>query len=74
MNIEERIYKLGLAALDELLLHRNISKKVDITLEDAAILSDLIVHAGPRAIFAFSEDKIAAFYRVWVKEHTGTNR
>jgi len=68
MNIEEKIYKLGLAVLDELLLHRNVSKRVEVDLTEAAILSDMIVYVTPHAIFAFDESEIAEFYRVWAKE------
>lgn len=65
MKIEDKIYKLGLIALDELLLHRNTSKETKISIEDAAILSDMIVHVGPRVIFTFDEAEIIKFYQVW---------
>lgn len=65
MKIEDKIYRLGLMAMDELLLHRNVSKKTEITIEDASILSGMIVHVGPHAIFTFDEEEIAEFYRVW---------
>jgi hypothetical protein len=65
MKIEDKIYKLGLMALDELLLHRNVSKETTITIEDGAILSDIIVHVGPHAIFTFDETEIKEFYQVW---------
>jgi aminoglycoside N3'-acetyltransferase len=69
MKIEDKIYKLGLRTMDELLLHRNVSKQTEITLEDASVLSDFIVHVGPHAIFTFSEEEIEEFYRrgKWVK-------
>ena len=70
MDIKEKIYKLGLATLDELLLHSNTSKSVEVSITDAAILSDKIVYVTPHAIFTFNESEIAAFYRVWAKEHT----
>ena len=63
MNIEDKIYRLGLMALDELLLHRNTSKYIDISLEDASILSEFIVHVGPHGIFTFSEEEIELFYK-----------
>jgi hypothetical protein len=44
MKIEDKIYKLGLMALDELLLHRNISKETVITIEDASILKHFVEH------------------------------
>ena len=65
MKIEDKIYKLGLIALDELLLHRNTSKHIKITIEDAAILSDMIVHVGPHTVFTFDETEIKEFYQVW---------
>ena len=69
MNIEDKIYRLGLMALDELLLHRNTSKYIDISLDDASILSDFIVLVGPHAIFAFDESEIKEFYNtMWVIE------
>jgi len=67
MKIEDKIYKFGLAVLDELLLHRNISKNVNVSLEDAAILSDMIVHVGPHGIFTFDENDIVAFYLEWAR-------
>lgn len=71
MKIEDKIYRLGMAALDELLLHRNVSKKTELTLEDASILSDMIVHVGgPHAVFTFDEAEIEAFYWVWRKERS----
>jgi hypothetical protein len=68
MKIEDKIYKLGLMALDELLLHRNISKETVITIEDASILSDMIVHVGPHTVFTFDESEIAEFYWRWANE------
>lgn len=65
MKIEDKIYKLGLMALDELLLHRNSSKETEITIEDASILSFMIVHVGPHGIFTFNESEIKEFYQVW---------
>ena len=65
MKIEDKIYKLGLATLDELLLHRNISKEVILTIEDAAVLSDMIVHIDAHAIFTFSEREIRDFYQAF---------
>ena len=67
MKIEDKIYKLGLMVLDELLLHRNVSKETKITIEDATILSDMIVHVGPHGVFTLNEREIDAFYREWVK-------
>lgn len=69
MKIEDKIYKLGLMALDELLLHRNSSKETEITIEDASILSDMIVHVGPHGIFAFDESEITEFYQVWETDY-----
>ena len=63
MKIEDKIYKLGLATLDELLLHRNISKEVILTIDDASVLSDMIVHIDAHAIFTFSEREIRDFYQ-----------
>lgn len=65
MEIEEKIYKLGMSVLDEVLLHRNISKSVTVSIEDSDALSDMIVHVVPHAIFTFDEAEIADFYRVW---------
>lgn len=65
MKLEDKIYKLGLITLDALLLHRNISKEVIITIEDAAILSDMIVHVNSHAIFTFNETEITNFYCLW---------
>jgi len=67
MPIKDKIYKLGLAALDELLLHRNSSKKVELTITEAGILSEMIVNVDPHTIFTFDEDEIADFYREWEK-------
>jgi hypothetical protein len=67
MKIEDKIYKLGLMALDELLLHRNISKETEISLEDASILSEFIVHVGPHGVFTLNEEEIGDFYREWAK-------
>lgn len=66
-TIKEKIYLLGLSALDELLLHRNISKRIEITLEDASILVDMIVYVGPHGILTFDESEIADFYQVWAE-------
>lgn len=68
MKIKDKIYRLGMVALDELLLHRNVSKKTELAIEDVAILSDMIVHVGPHAIFTFNEAEIEEFYREWRKE------
>ena len=65
MKIEEKIYKFGIAVLDELLLHRNEDKNVNVSIEDAAILSDMIIHVGPHTILTFDENEIADFYRIW---------
>jgi len=65
MKMDEKIYKFGMAVLDELLLHRNDNKKVNVSIEDAAILSDMIIHVGPHAILTFDENEIAEFYRRW---------
>ena len=72
-KIEEKIYRFGLAVLDELLLHRNTSKEVVISIEDAEILSDLIIimHVGPHGILTFDEEDIASFYREWRKRKWG---
>ena len=68
MKIEDKIYKLGLMVMDELLLHRNSSKMTEVSIEDASILSDMIVHVNPHAIFTLSEEEIATFYNnVWTK-------
>ena len=71
MKIEDKIYKLGLATLDELLLHRNISKEVILTIEDASVLSDMIVHIDAHAIFTFSEREIRDFYQA-LMEYDGS--
>lgn len=68
MKIEEKIYKLGLAVLDELLLHRNISKNVNVSIEDATILNDMILLVGPHGIFTLDENEIADFYREWASQ------
>jgi hypothetical protein len=70
MEVEEKIYKLGMNVLDELLLHRNISKTTSISLEDSKGLSDMIVHVDPHVIFTFDEEEIAIFYRMWANKHT----
>ena len=62
-NLNNKIFVLGLIAMDELLLHRNVSKATEITIEDASILSDMIVHVGPHAIFTFSEKDITDYYQ-----------
>lgn len=62
MKIEDKIYKLGLMVMDELLLHRNTSKEITISIEDASILSVMIVHVGPHGIFTFNESEIDEFY------------
>jgi hypothetical protein len=66
-TIEDKIYKLGLMALDELLLHCNSSKEMKITIEDASILNNMIVHVGPHAIFTFSEEEMTEFYQKWFR-------
>ena len=66
-KIEDKIFKLGLRALDELLLHRNASKETKISLEDASALSNFIVHVGPHGIITLNEEEIKEFYRVWVE-------
>jgi len=63
IKLEDKIYMLGLKVLDELLLHRNISKHVEISIEDAGVLSDMIVHVDQNFIFPFSEKDIVEFYR-----------
>ena len=68
MNIKDKIYRLGLIALEELLLHRNVSKEIAITLEDGSALSDFIVHVGPHGIFTFSEEEIELFYEQYVRD------
>lgn len=73
-GIEEKIYQLGLAVLDELLIHRNSSKTVNVSMEDATILSDMIVHVGPHAIFTFDEKEIAPFYLEWGKSKRGETK
>ena len=67
MKLEDKIYLLGLTVLDELLLHRNISKKTEVFIEDASILSDMIIHVNPHFSFRFSELEITRFYRdgIW---------
>ena len=67
MNTKDKIYKLGLVVLDELLLHRNTSKSVDVTLTEAGILNDIIISVDPHTVFGFSEGEIADFYREWEK-------
>ena len=68
MNIKDKIYRLGLMALDELLLHRNTSKEIVITLEEASILSDFIVHIGQYGIFTFREEEMELFYERYVRD------
>ena len=65
MKINDKIYKLGLMVLDELLLHRNVSKETKITIEDATILADMIVYVGPHGVLTLNEREIGAFYREW---------
>jgi hypothetical protein len=73
MKLDEKIYLLGLMVLDELLLHRNSSKITEVTIEDAVILAEMIVHVNPHAIFTFSEFEIIEFYReMWIRK--GGNR
>jgi len=69
--LEEKIYKFGSAVLDELLLHRNVDKNVKISIEDAAILRDMIIHVGPQTILTFDENEIAEFYRIWALNQQG---
>jgi hypothetical protein len=71
MEMEEKIYKLGLSVMDELLLHRNVSKEVTVSIEDASVLSDMTVHVGSHGIFAFDEKEIAEFYNIWAKYFFG---
>lgn len=71
MKIEDKIFKLGLAVLDELLLHRNVTKKVEVSLEDAAALSDWILHVGPHGIITFNEEEIKDFYEIWRRYEHG---
>jgi hypothetical protein len=71
MKIEDKIYKLGPAALDELLLHRNISKETIIRIEDASILRDMIVYVDAHAIFTFDETEIRDFYNI-LAEYDGS--
>ena len=67
-RMEDKIYLLGLRVLDELLLHRNMSRKTEVSIEDASILSDMIVHVGPYTIFTFSDADITKFYQnMWWK-------
>ena len=58
---------MDLEALDERLLHRNISKKVELTITEAGILSDIIVSVNGYHSFVFSEAEIAEFYQEWEK-------
>jgi hypothetical protein len=67
MKIKDKIYKLGFMALDELLLHRNTSKKIEVSIEDARILSDLILHPSPHSVIAFDEKEIQEFYKLWAQ-------
>lgn len=67
MKIEEKIYKLGLKTLDELLLHRNSSKETIISIEDASVLSDMIVHVEPHSIITLDEREIREFYQEWFR-------
>ena len=62
-KIEDKIYVMGLKAFDELLLNRNTSKHIEISIEDTGILGNLIVHIGPHVSFPFSEEEITEFYR-----------
>ena len=68
MEIDKKIYRLGLAVMDELLLHRNVSKEITVSIEDSPALSDMIVYVGPHGIFTFDEEEIADFYNVWAKD------
>jgi len=69
MILEDKIYKLGLETMNELLLHRNTTKKTEITLTEAGILSEMIVSVGGYPLFiSFKENDIADFYRIWEKE------
>lgn len=67
MEIEEKIYKLGINVLDELLLHRNISKSITVSIEDSNGLRNMTVHVEPHVIFTFNESEIADFYQIWSK-------
>lgn len=66
-TISEKIFRLGLAVLDEVLLHRNVTKKIEVSIEDSLVLSNMIVHVHPHAIFTFDEDEIKEFYELWRK-------
>ena len=68
MKIEEKIYRLGLAVMDEMLLHRNVSKETTVSIDDSPALSDMIIYVGPHGIFTFDEEEIADFYTVWAKD------
>jgi len=71
MDIEEKIRKLGLAVLDEVLLHRNISHSIELRLEDTMFLDGLVIRISPNlALLPLSESEIAEFYRVWAKEQS----
>ena len=74
MKIEEKIYKFGLAVLDELLLHRNVSKNVNVSIEDSTILSHMIIHVGPHGILTFDENEIVNFYREWASQKEVKNK
>ena len=62
-GMKDKIYQLGLMVMDEVLLHRNSSKITEVSIEDASILSGMIVHVNPHTIFTFSEDEITYFYQ-----------
>ena len=69
MEINDKIYRLGLMVMDELLLHRNSSKITEVSIEDASILADMIVHVSPHVIFTFSEAEITDFYQnLWTRK------
>ena len=67
MKIDEKIYRLGLAVMDEMLLHKNVSKETTVSIEDSTALRDMIVYVGPHGIFTFDEEEIANFYNVWAE-------
>ena len=68
MKLEDKIYLLGLLLLDELLLHRNVSKKTEVFIEDASILSDILIHINSPIAITLNESEITEFYRdIWSK-------
>ena len=68
MDTKEKIYIFGLAVLDELLQQRNVSKRIELKIEDSRVLRGMIHIISPHVVISFSELELAEFYRMWAKE------